>query len=304
MRLPLPARLVQWSWIRTGRPSLERLVGDVDVVHATNFVLPALDKTPGVVTVHDLAFLREDTFPGGERLRKLVPWSVQRAARVIVPTRAVAAEVADGFRMDEKKIVVTHEGVSPLFFGATPLADTVLAGMGIQRPFVLAVGTLEPRKNLARLLEAWAALRSQLPDWMLVLAGPEGWGPKLPLSERVIRTGFLAEETLPGLLAAAEVFCYPSLYEGFGLPPLEAMAAGTPALVGRYTAAEEVAGDAALLVDPRDTDELAAGLHRLALDGELRSRLALAGKARAAAFTWEATARSTLKVYDEVTKGT
>jgi glycosyltransferase involved in cell wall biosynthesis len=206
--------------------------------------------------------------------------------------------------VDEGKLAVTHEGVSPLFFGATPLADSVLAAMGIRPPFVVAVGTLEPRKNLKRLLEAWRATRSELPDWMLVLAGPKGWGPKLPPAEGVAFTGFLADETLPGLLAAAEVLCYPSLYEGFGLPPLEAMAAGTPALVGRYAAAEEVTGDAAVLVDPRDTAEIAAGLHRLALNEKLRMRLTVAGKARAAAFTWEATARSTLKVYYEVTKGT
>jgi glycosyltransferase involved in cell wall biosynthesis len=296
-RWRVPARVAQALWRRFDAPAITRLTGPVDVVHGTNFVLPALGGTPGVVTVHDLSFLRSDVFPGGERLRALVPWSVRRAARVIVPTRAVAEEVSQELKVPQELITVTYEGVSPVFFGAAPLGETVLGRMGIPGPFAVAVGTIEPRKNLSTLLEAWRRARRELGGWRLVLAGPRGWGEELPETEGVMPIGWVGAETLPGLLAAAEVFCYPSVYEGFGLPPLEAMAAGTPALVGRYSAADEVFGEAAILVDPHDADGFAEGLVRLATNGSLRASLQLAGRARASSYTWERTAKATLGAY-------
>jgi glycosyltransferase involved in cell wall biosynthesis len=303
-RWRVPARVAQSAWRRLGWPSLEALVGAVDLVHATNFVLPSVARTPGVVTVHDLSFFREDTFPGGERLRELVPWSARRAAAVLVPSRAIAAEVEARLEVPRERIHVTHEGVSPVFFGATPLADAALARLGISRPYAVAVGTLEPRKNLARLLQAWSDVADSLRMWTLVLAGPPGWGPQLPPAAGVVPIGWVGDATLPGLLAGAEVFCYPSLYEGFGLPPLEAMAAGTPALVGGYPAAEEVLGDACMVVDPEDTSALGAGLERLAHDGRLRRRLSLAGKTRAAGYTWAGTARATTAAYAAAVEAT
>jgi glycosyltransferase involved in cell wall biosynthesis len=298
-RLRVPARLAQWSWRHLGRPRIEQLTGDVDVVHGTNFVLPALGTFPGVVTVHDLSFFRSDTFPGGERLRSLVPWSLDRAARVIVPTRAVSDELVDKWPGFEGRTRVVHEGVSPVFFGSGPLADSTLQGMGIRRPFVLAVGALEPRKNLSRLLQAWRIAADELAGWTLVIAGPPGWGPDLPRTENTVLTGWIGDSTLPGLLSAAEFFCYPSLYEGFGLPPLEAMATGTPVLAGRYSCAREVLGDAARLVEPTDTEAVAASLAELATDSSLRQRFALAGRAHATGFTWEKAARQTISVYEE-----
>ena len=295
VRRRVPARLIQAVWRRAGWPSIDALVGVVDLVHATNFVLPVVRRAAGVVTVHDLSFLRSDSFPGGGRLKDLVPWSLRRAARVLVPTHAVAAELAERFGFPAERVAVTHEGVSPLFFGASPLSDATLALLGLTRPFAVAVGTIEPRKNLLRLLEAWGL--AKLDGWKLAIAGPKGWGSDLPRAEDVVLLGRIGDETLPGLLAAADVFCYPSLYEGFGLPPLEAMAAGTPALVGRYPAAEEVLGDSALLVDPTDVDAIVAGLLALAREAPLRRRLASAGRARAAEFSWQRTAKATLDAY-------
>jgi glycosyltransferase involved in cell wall biosynthesis len=302
-RWRLPARLARASWMRFDRPSIERLVGPVDLVHATNFVLPSLGELPGVVTVHDLSFYRDDVWPGGEALRDLVPWSVRRAERVLVPTAAIGREVEERLDVPGSRISVTPEGVSPVFFGASPLSDRALGRMGIPGRFIVAVGTIEPRKNLARLLGAWAIARPDLPDWSLVLAGPKGWGPELPDTPGVILTGWVGDETLPGLLAAADMFCYPSMYEGFGLPPLEAMAAGTPAIVGRYSAAEEVLGDAAVLVDPLDVEAMAAAMTRVATDGALRSRYTIGGRARAAGFTWERCAAATLEAYSYVVGG-
>lgn len=296
-RWRVPARTVHSLWHRFDRPSAGRLVGDVDVVHGTNFVLPPT-KAAGVVTVHDLSFLRSDAFPGARSWARMVPWSIERAGRVITITRVVADEIADHYGIDPSKITVTHLGVAPVFFGAAPLSDATLARMGIARPFVLAAGTLEPRKNLPRLLDAWDRLGPAKEGWSLVLAGPKGWGPGLPRTTGVVLTGWVGDETLPGLLAAADVFAFPSLYEGFGLPPLEAMAAGTPCVVGAYSTATEVVGDAAVVIDPRDVGSIGDGLDRLLRDEGMRRSLALAGKARAAGFTWDRTARATLEAYE------
>jgi glycosyltransferase involved in cell wall biosynthesis len=295
-RLRAPARFVRATWRRFGRPRIERLTGDVDVVHATNFVLPPV-AAPGVVTVHDLSFHRDDTWPGGERLRELVPWSVNRAARVLVPTRSVATEVQERYGVPDHRIEVTAEGVSPVFSGATPLGDAALARLGIHGPFVVAAGSIEPRKNLPRLLQAWSRIADDLDGWTLVLAGPKGWGPQLPKTPGVLLPGFLGDETLPGLFAAAEVFCYPSLYEGFGLPPLEAMAAGTPVVAGDYPCAGEVLEDAALRVDPMDTKAIASGLLTVATDTALRKRMVLQGRARATDFSWARAATATEEAY-------
>lgn len=295
-RMRIPGRAARAAWMHLDRPAVQRLTGDVSVVHGTNFVLPALGGAPGVVTVHDLSFLRGDVYPGGEGLREAVPWSLGRASQVIVPTRAIAAELQERYRTPEERIWVTGEGVSERFFGATPLSETALGRMGIPGPFALAVGTLEPRKNLARLIEAWKLASPSLPGWRLVLAGPTGWGPELPETAGVMPIGRVADEMLPGLMAAAGIFCYPSLYEGFGLPPLEAMATKTAVLAGRYSAADEVLDEGALLVSPLDTDALAAGLVTLSNPAEARA-LSFAGRAQAARFTWQGAARRTLEAY-------
>jgi glycosyltransferase involved in cell wall biosynthesis len=275
-------------------------VGEVDLVHATNFVLPVVERVPGAVTVHDLSFYGDDSFPGAHRLRELVPWSVERAARVIVPTKAVAEQVRGRFGLSEERLVVTYEGVSAVFFAAAPLSDTALGRMGITRPFAVAAGTIEPRKNLPALLKAWELAADALKEWTLILAGPKGWGPQLTQRKNVIRLGFVGDETLPGLLAAAEIFCYPSLYEGFGLPPLEAMAAGTPCVVGDYPAAREVLGDAAELVDATDVEAIAEALAALAGDETRRRLAAMTGRAHAAGYTWERTAAATLDAYRQM----
>lgn len=297
-RWRLPARAVHRSWLRSGIPRADRLVGDVDVVHGTNFVLPPT-KLPGVVTIHDLSFLRDDAFPGAASWARMVPWSMQRAQRVVTITEQVAGEIVDHYGIDRSKIVVTHLGVAPAFFGAAPLSDIALHRLGIARPFVLAAGTLEPRKNLPRLVAAWNSIGSEKEGWSLVLAGPKGWGPGLPETPGVVLTGWVGDETLPGLLAAADVFAFPSLYEGFGMPPLEAMATGTACVAGTYAAATEVLGDAALMVDPFDVSAIAGGLVHLMTDEHSRRSFAVAGKARAAAFTWERTARATIAAYED-----
>ena len=297
-RMRLPGRAARRMWMRWDRPRIDSLMGDANLVHGTNFVLPPNGKgAPGVVTVHDLSFLRSDVFPGGEALREVVPWSVRRAAAVLTPTQAIADELCETYPVPREKVFVTSEGVAEVFFGATPLSDTALGKMGIPGPYAMAVGTLEPRKNLPALLAAWRDAGLEEEGWRLILAGPKGWGPELPETPGVILTGWIGDETLPGLLAGASVFCYPSRYEGFGLPPLEAMAAGVPVLAGHYSAADEVLGDCALKVDPGDTEAMTGALRRLADDEALRRSLAFAGRARAASFTWSGAAKATIEAY-------
>ncbi|HWL65320.1 MAG TPA: glycosyltransferase family 1 protein [Actinomycetota bacterium] len=300
-RVKIPTRAAWSLWRRFGWPTAEGLVGGADVVHGTNFVLPA-SRRRGVVTIHDLSYLQADAFPGAERLKELVPWSIKRAGAVVVPTEAIAAEVVDTYSVDRQTVHVTYEGVSPVFFGATPLSDVALAGMGVSRPFVLATGTDAPRKNLQRLLDAWGATEAGAKGWTLVLAGPSGWGPRLRRTEDIHPLGWVGDETLPGLMAAADIFCYPSLYEGFGLPPLEAMAAGTACLVGRYSAAPEVLGDAALVVDPTDADAIGEALTRLLADADLRKTLAIKGRGQATRYTWANTAKATAEAYQAAMK--
>lgn len=296
-RVRFPARLARLMWHRLGGPSVTLLTGPVDVVHGTNFVLPASGNVPGVVTIHDLSFLREDAFPGAEGLKDLVAWSVKRAVRVLVPSRAVAHEVADEYPDTGGRIVITPEGVAPVFFGATPLSDTALEAFGIRRPFVLATGTDAPRKNLQRLVDAWNRAEDGVGEWMLVLAGPRGWGPRFTPSKSVRTMGWIGDETLPGMMAAADLFCFPSSYEGFGLPPLEAMAAGTPVLAGSYPCAREVLGDAADMVDPLDERAFTEALVRLIESSDRRRRLQIQGRAQAAQYTWDRTASATREAY-------
>jgi glycosyltransferase involved in cell wall biosynthesis len=294
----IPAKAAHLSWRMANRPAISHLVGDTALVHGTNFILPALGESKGVLTIHDLSFDPQHGLPRNRRLSIMVPWSLEHASAVIVPTAAVAAEVAARYDYPRERIFVTPEGVASSFFEAKPLTDTELAGLGIARPFVIAVGTLQPRKNLLRLIDAWRIVASQLTGWALALVGQQGEGTEVPDAPRVVMTGWVDDKMLHGLLASAELSCHASLYEGFGLPPLEAMAAGTPALVGDYPAAREVVGDHAVIVDRMDPDNIAKKILLLAQDDNLRKRLALAGRNHAANFTWQRTALATRDAYD------
>lgn len=294
-RLPNP--IVHRTWRLLGIPSVRRLTGPVDLLHGTEFVLPPLGGTPGVVTVHDLSYRRDDSFGGALRLAEMVPWTLERARRVIVPSKAVAAELEAHYDVSGR-VDVVYEGVGEEFFDASPLDAAALESLGIRPPFALVVGEVQPRKNLSRLLEAWTIARRALPEWTLVVAGPTGWGPSLPATEGARLVGWVPDEVLPGLMAAAALFLYPSLYEGFGLPPLEAMAAGTAVVAGRYGPAEELLGDAARLVDQTNAGEMAAAVEELAIDSGARADLAARGRARAAAYTWDKAARATRASYE------
>jgi glycosyltransferase involved in cell wall biosynthesis len=270
------------------------------LLHAPNCFLPLLRPCPGVVTIHDLAFETwPEDFPRttGAKFRTITRLAARSAQRIICPSRFTADDVCRRYGVDPGKVrVIPQAGALPLGAGR---------GAPCATPFVLAVGDLRVKKNLGALVSAFAQLRGAegLPH-RLVLAGVDaGEGPRLARlagDAPVQLTGYVDDGRLDALLAGAELVVHPSLYEGFGLVVLEAMARGTPVLAARATALPETAAQAAWYFDPADSGDLRRQLSRVLGDGALRARLAQAGRARAAAFSWERTARETAAVYREL----
>jgi glycosyltransferase involved in cell wall biosynthesis len=311
-RRRVPARLLRATWAAVAFPPVEWLAGPVDVFHATNFVAPPARRAATVVTIHDLTYLRhpEMVTAASARYRDLVPRALRRGATVCTPTAAVGAEVADAYRLPPERLVVTPLGVGPAWRAATPPEPAWLAANGLPERYLLFVGNREPRKNLPTLLAAYRELLagrvpgagggSGGPVPPLVLVGPAGWGEALDLAglpaEAVRTPGYLPEEDLARVVAGAAALVFPSWYEGFGLPALEALACGTPVVATDLPALREVLGDQAELVPPGDAAALADALARV-LDDPGGEPARTARRARAAAFTWAACARATLSAY-------
>jgi glycosyltransferase involved in cell wall biosynthesis len=301
--LPLPTRPLFEAWHRLRWPAVERATGPVDLVHGTIIAVPA-SRAPLVLTIHDLAFLSHPehfTERGIRFFRRALTLALREARLVTCPSRATMTACASvGFETDRLRLVPWGVRVR-----ASEADDVQRCRVRyrLERPFVLFCGTVEPRKNLRRVLEAFRLLRH--PDVELVLAGPMGWmedldGPLRELDGRGRWLGAVPEDDLGPLYAAADVVVYASLEEGFGFPVLEAMAQGTPVVTSAGTATEEVAGDAALLVDPLDVEAIAAAIDGVLTDRELARRLRDAGRARATQFPWERTAELMAAVYAEV----
>ena len=283
-----------------------------DVFHATNHIFPfRVRRVPTVVTIHDVTMLLFPEWHPSRRLALMGPAlapAASRADRIITPSHHTREDVLKLLPVEPERVVVVPEGVDAIF-KPQPEAEVAerLAPLGLRAgEYLLFLGTIEPRKNLARLLEAVEAAGATV--GLLVLAGGQGWNnaairsaiARLTRAGRVRALGYVPDDLRAPLLAGARAFVYPSLYEGFGLPPLEAMACGTPVLTSNVSALPEVMGDAALSVDPTDVSALTAALARIWGDEALRADLRARGLARASQFSWDRTARLTLDVYHAV----
>lgn len=295
-RLPLPRLALYDAWQRLRRPRVELATGSVDLVHATAHVASA-SRAPWVATVHDLHFLHDRshfTARGISVFTRFLQLVRDEATMVVCPSEATRVDcLAAG--IEAARIRVTPWGTDRRAVAAGEV-PRVRAAYGLDRPFVLFVGTIEPRKNLGRLLQAFDRLGDVDAD--LVLVGPDGWSTELPETS-ARRLGFVPDADLHALYAAATVVAYPSLREGFGLPVLEAMAQGAAVVTSSTTSTAEVAGDAAVLVDPLDVDGIAGALDELLADPERAARLGAAARSRAATFTWARTSEAMVAAYHD-----
>jgi glycosyltransferase involved in cell wall biosynthesis len=294
-------------WLQVAVPRIARR-GRFDLFHFTNSMAPVFAGAPYVVTIHDLSLVRHpETHPLRRRVvqRTLLGRTARRARRVIAVSEATACDVVDLLGVPRERVAVTPLAVAD---GFRPVVDAerlaaVRARYGLEGPVLLYVGNVEPRKNLVRLVDAFERLGAA--DTTLAIAGGLAWmsgeverrvaGYRGPGRVRLL--GYVADEDLAALYSTATAAAYVSIWEGFGLPVLEAMACGTPVVCSRIPAIEEVAGGAARLVDPYSVAEIADGLAAVLSNGAERERLSAAGLARAAEFSWQDTARRTLAVY-------
>jgi len=308
-RLPTSRPVVRIFWEQVVQPFALRKEG-VDLLHALAFVTPLLSPCPAVVTIYDLSFLLyPESFKRFKRfyLDLFTRLSARRARRIIAISESTKRDVVRLLGVSPEKVEVVYCGIDEAF---RPLAEDQVAAFrskrGLPERFVLFVGTIEPRKNVTRLIEAFATLRPcDLANLKLVIGGAKGWFyqdvfarlEELGLEGQAIFAGYIPVSELPLWYNAAELFVYPSLYEGFGLPPLEAMACGTPVVTANTSSLPEVVGKAGLTVDPLDIEGLAEAMRRVLDDEALRQEMRERGLQRARDFSWTKTAQETVQVY-------
>ncbi|MCX6353815.1 MAG: glycosyltransferase family 1 protein [Candidatus Aureabacteria bacterium] len=298
----MPGRCYEALSENLGRPDISLFTGRCDLYHFPNFIIPPLKRGKAVVTVHDLSFARFPEYAEARnlrRLRKRFLYSLERADTIITISEFSKRELMELYGVSPDRINVIHLGVSAP--GCAAFEKPLPAR------YFLFVGTIEPRKNLGTLLDAWRIVKSRKPGWAfkLLIAGGHGWNcepaevqaRKKGLAGDVIMLDYVTHENISALYRPAEALIFPSVYEGFGLPPLEAMACGTPVIASTAPAIPEIVGDAALLFDPYNHEEIADALVRIAEDRELRADLVRRGFERVKLFGWRKTAELTLELY-------
>lgn len=314
VRLPFTDRQAMHMWHRLRLPvPIETFIGRFDVFHGTNFLLPYMRSKRSVVTIHDLTFMVHPEFaePSLVRfLKRAVPATLARAKHVCADSVATRDDLVQLLGIAEKQVTVVYGGVDPRF---RPIEDATVVRRvkeryPLDRPYILALGTREPRKNLSGLLDAYSTVRANGLRPRLLLAGPAGWREEgfaeklngLEFKDDVISLGFVPDEDLPALLTLAGCFVYPSHYEGFGLPVLEALACGVPVVCGNRSSLPEVAGGSAILVPPERPEEIAGAIQNVLTDPGLARRLQRNGPAQAAKFNWRSGAEKQIAVYEMV----
>jgi len=313
VNVPLSDRALMILWHRMRMPLwVELFCGRLDLFHSPDFTLPPARRARGVLTVHDLSFIRvpDSAHP---RLRKFllqaVPRSVQRADWVLADSQCTKRDLVELMGSSAEHVEVIYPGVERRFRPIREAAVLAAVQQRYQLPprFVLALSTLQPRKNFERLIQAYALMSEALRrDVKLVIAGGRGWCydsifetvKALQMEEAVRFPGYIADKDLPALYGLAELFALPSLYEGFGLEPLEAMACGTPVVTSDVSSLPEVVGDAGLCVDPLNVERLAEAMELVFADPALRQEMTRRGIERAQGFTWSAAAQTLLHLYE------
>jgi glycosyltransferase involved in cell wall biosynthesis len=305
-RLPMPAGVLTRAWQRADVPVAEQFVGRVDVVHGTNYVVPPARHAAEVVTVYDLTSARfpELCAPASLRYPQLVRRAAARGAWVHVLAQAIGDEVVELLGVDPDRVRVIRSGLDAPVSGGDAARGARLAG---SPRYVLGLGTVEPRKRFDDLVRAFDGLAADRDDIGLVIAGPDGWGAPDVASaidralhrRRIRRIGWVDERDRADLLAGATALAVPSVYEGFGYPPLEAMAAGTPVVATSVGALPEVLGNGAEFVPATDVDALVGALGRVLDDATHRARLVERGRARAATFSWDECATEMARLYED-----
>lgn len=303
---------VRFAWMQSVLPGTLRRTRP-DIVHFPNYLAPLATSFPYVVTMHDMTLFITPQLHRWKKLlldRTLIPLVARRSEAIVTVSKSARDDIVRILKVRPEKVHVIPNAVSPVFkqVDCGGRLEAVRARYGLHDPYILYVGTIEPRKNLARLIEAFALLRKRGLPHKLVLVGQPGWHcepiyaevERQGLGNDVIFTGYVPIDDLPALYTSASAMSFPSLYEGFGMPVLEAMACGTPVVTSSSSSLVEIAHDAALLVDPLSVEEIADALHRVCSDSDLACDLRDRGLLRASHFTWEHAARSTLSVYDHV----
>ncbi len=303
---PQAARPLRILWSRVDAPPIEWWTGPVDVVHGPNYVVPPTRSAGAVVTIHDLTFHRHPEMSTSDTLEYpgLIRRALRRGAWVHTESRFVADEIHEHYDLDPDRLVVVPLGVTepPT---ADPDSGHRLAGGD---RYVLSLGTVEPRKDLPLLVEAFDRLAASDPDLRLVIAGPDGWGAHAlaqridvsPHRDRIVRLGWVSDHDRAALLRGARVLAYPSVYEGFGFPPLEAMTVGTPVVTTTVGSLPEVVGDAAVMVPPGEADALAEAIASVIDDQPRRTDLIARGLDRASGFTWSSCVEGLVDLYRRV----
>lgn len=311
-RIPIPDRWLTIAWHRLRLPvPVERFIGDVDLIHAPDFVAPP-SRAPAIVTIHDLTYLitPEFAYPNLRRyLSHAVPRTLARVSQIVTDSRTTARDLSDHYRIDPDRIAVIPIGVDPIFRPPEPEdARQAVERLGVHEPYFVIVGTIEPRKNHEAVLQAFERVHAANPGVSLVIVGSPGWlsqpimdaigqhTRRLPV--RHLRN--VDDAALPALYARSIALVYPSWYEGFGLPVVEAMACGTAVIASNRGATAEVAGEGALLVSPDDTAGLARAMSQVRDEPVHRANLVRRGMEQSKQFSWEATARAYRRLYRDV----
>ncbi len=305
------ASLIERRWWTIGLPRYIKREG-LALFHGTNFEVPLRKRCPTVLTIHDLSLLLYPQTHQSRlvlRSRLLLPLMSRAATMIVTVSESVRREVCEHLRVPPEKVAAVPNAARSLFHPASSeQTAAVRERLGVEEDFLLYVGTIEPRKNLLTLVRAFVEMLSTTSlRPQLVIAGKKGWlsddlyayVKESGVARRVLFTGYVTDDELRALYSSCRAFVYPSLYEGFGLPPLEAMACGAPVIASNIPSIREVTGEAARLVDPENVNALAQSIVSLLLDEGEQQHLSSAGLKRAAEFSWERTARSIREVYDE-----